>query len=313
MKIEKKASTSSSFKALLKYEFIWNLRKKKFQAVLLIIILLQIVVFVVPVILSSMNDQVIEPDPHSSIFSEPPGLLMFLVAIAVGMNEISEEFEQGRAQLLFSKPISRSLIFLSKIVAIFIILFIAYLFLYITGLALSIAIYGPQEYVYLAPILVSGVLLATAPYLAIVLFLGAVSKSSLIAALGSFGILIGLSITVGILGVFGGQAWIADYIPSGGQSGVIMESGENFQTGTDGLGVALSQYIINPNASVNVTYIMGIQISDIDQVQTPELDIKTEITEIGQVVFRAAEVSLSYFILLTFGAWFIFRRVEIKD
>jgi ABC-type transport system involved in multi-copper enzyme maturation permease subunit len=308
---ERKASTSRQFNALLKYEFLWNLRKKKVQIVLIIIILIQIVAFVVPVLLSYSADQNIEPNPNTAL-SAPIGLLLFILAIAVGMNEIPEEFEHGRAQLLFSKPVSRSLIFLAKISAIFIILFAAYIFLYITGLALSIAIYGPQNYIYLAPILILGILISTVPYLGIVLFLGAVSRSSLMAALGSFGILIGLGITVGLLGAFAGQAWMVDYIPSEGQSGVIIDDGRGITTGTDALGVILSQFVINPSAKVNVTYITGIQI-DIQLGETPTINIESEVTPLAQVALRAIGVAFAYAIPLMLGAWFFFRRVEIKE
>ncbi|MCP8314853.1 MAG: ABC transporter permease, partial [archaeon] len=223
MERKKKASSLSKFRALLKYELLWNLRKRKFQAILLIVVIVQMITFVVPVILSSIAGQAIQQNPYKAL-SSPSGFFVFLFAIAIGMNSIPEEFEHGRAHILFSKPVSRSLIFLAKVVAALIILTIAYIILYLIGLGLSYAIYGPQEYMIFSPFLILGILLSTILYLSIVFFLGAVSKSSIIAALGSFGILIGLGITVGILGAFAGQAWIADYIPSQGQSGMIVDN-----------------------------------------------------------------------------------------
>ncbi|MEM2955302.1 MAG: ABC transporter permease [Nitrososphaerales archaeon] len=307
MERKKKASSLSKFRALLKYEILWNLRKRKFQAILLIIILVQMIAFVVPVIFSSITGQVIQQDPYKAL-SSPSGFFIFLIAIAIGMNSIPEEFEHGRAHILFSKPVSRSLIFLAKIAAALIILTIAYTILYLIGLGLSYAIYGPQDYVVFSPILILGILLSTILYLSMVFFLGAVSKSSIIAALGSFGILIGLGITVGILGVFAGQAWIADYIPSGGQSGMIVDNGMFIQTGTDNLGVILSQLAINPNANVNVTYVIGYQLGP-----PPTILYESQIIPISQVALRALGVASAYILPLMLVAWILFKRSEIKE
>ncbi|MGB9659420.1 MAG: ABC transporter permease [Nitrososphaerales archaeon] len=307
MERKKKTSGLSKFKALLKYEILWNLRKRKFQAILLIIIIIQMIAFIVPMIFSSMTGQAIQQNPYKAL-SSPSGFFIFLIAIAIGMDSIPEEFEHGRAHILFSKPVSRSLIFLAKIAAALIILTIAYTILYLIGLGLSYAIYGPQDYIVFSPILILGILLSTILYLSMVFFLGAVSKSSIIAALGSFGILIGLGIIVGILGVFAGQAWIADYIPSGGQSGIIVDNGMFIQTGTDNLGVILSQLAINPNANVNVTYVTGYQLGP-----PPTILYESQIIPISQVALRALGVASAYILPLMLVAWIFFKRSEIKE
>jgi hypothetical protein len=105
---------------------------------------------------------------------------------------------------------------------------------------------------------------------------------------------------------------MADYIPSEGQAGVIIDNGGSITTGTDALGTILSQFAINPSARVNVTYITGIQI-DIEAGQTPILNVESEITPISQVALRALAVASVYAIPLILGAWFFFRRVEIKE
>ncbi|MCP8322714.1 MAG: ABC transporter permease [Candidatus Methylarchaceae archaeon HK02M2] len=300
----------SKFRALLKYELIWNLRKRKFQALLVIIVLIQIITFIIPAVLSYTTGQAIQEDPYKAL-SSPPGIFIFLFAIAVGMNSISEEFEHGRAHILFSKPVSRTLIYLAKIIAALIMLTIAYLILNVIGLALSYLIYGPQEYIIFSPILLLGILIATLIYLSIVFFLGAVSKSSIIAALGSFGILIGLGIMVGILGTFGGYAWIADYVPSGGQNGVIIGTFPpiSLSTGTDNLGTILSYVAINPEAQVNVTYVVGIDITEIP----PLIQYESQMISIMDITIRALMVTLAYTLPLLLISWFIFRRTEIKE
>ncbi|MCP8305273.1 MAG: ABC transporter permease [archaeon] len=298
----------SKFRALLKYELLWNLRKRKFQAILLIVLIVQILTFVVPYILSYTTGQEILQDPYRAL-SSPQGFFLFLFAIAVGMNSIPEEFEHGRAQILFSKPVSRSMIFLAKVVAALIILTVAYVILDVIGLALSYLVYGPQEYMIFSPILILGILLATLVYLAMVFFLGAVSKSSIIAALGSFGILIGLGITVGVLGTFGGYAWIADYVPSSGQNGVVMGTlpPMRLSTGTDNLGGILSQLAIDPNAQVNVTYVVGIDITQ------QKFFYEWQIISIRDILIRALGVALAYTLPLLLISWLVFRRTEIKE
>ncbi|MEM3382821.1 MAG: ABC transporter permease [Nitrososphaerales archaeon] len=305
--MEKKTSSIKKFKALLRYEILWNLRKRKFQAILLIIILIQIISFILPLIFSSMANQSIQQDPYRAL-SPPSGFFMFLLAIAIGMNSIPEEFEHGRAHILFSKPVSRSMIFIAKVFAALIIITISYIILYLIGLGLSYIIYGPQEYIIISPILILGTLISTILYLSIVFFLGVTSKSSIIAALGSFGILIGLSIIVGILGVFTGQAWIADYIPGGGNSGIIVDSNMYIQTGTDALGVILSQFAINPNANVNITYVTDVKLGS-----NPTIVYESQIIPISQVALKALGVASAYILPLMILAWILFKRTEIKE
>lgn len=51
------------------------------------------------------------------------------------------------------------------------------------------------------------------------------SKNSLLAALGTFGIYMALNISSGIISVFTDQAWILNHLPGSGAAGFVRNNG----------------------------------------------------------------------------------------
>lgn len=108
----------TGFLALLRYELLWNLRKKKILGLLAVVFILITLSLALPPILGP-----VDPDPYYVVRNAgaPPGpsagLFFFFFALVVVMNSISTEFESGSIIPLLSKPVSRTSVFIAKLLA----------------------------------------------------------------------------------------------------------------------------------------------------------------------------------------------------
>src|SRR5713226_8488250 len=109
------------------------------------------------------------------------GIFLFLVAVATTMNTISGEFETRTIVPLLTKPVSKTTIFLGKLTASFLTLLGLFAFLGIYTTIGGVLTRGPQDSLEVVPIGVLGLTMATTVWAAIVLFLGTLSKNSIVA------------------------------------------------------------------------------------------------------------------------------------
>ena len=201
--VQKRTSWLTGFLAVLYYEFLWNLRKKKTIGLFLLIFAIATLQLALPPLLAYYQGRTLASNPNL-VFDFPmllSGIFMFLIAVATTMNSISGEFETGTITPLLTKPVSRNTVFLGKVVAAFLTLLGIYAFLTIYVTIGGVLIDGPQNNLPLVPLGLLGLTVATMVWGSLVIFLGTISKSSLVAALGSFGVWIGLLISSGLLAV----------------------------------------------------------------------------------------------------------------
>jgi ABC-type transport system involved in multi-copper enzyme maturation permease subunit len=306
-KEKKKSNFTRRFLAIVRYELLWNIRKKKFLGIILVAFALATIALVVPVILSNVRNDPIAQNPNQAVTTGVGigGLGFFLFAVVIAMNSISGEFESGTIVPLLTKPVSRTMIFLGKTLASFIILLTTYTILLCYLSIGSIVIYGPQNNLHLLPLSLIGSIVSTFIWIAMILAIGTISKSSMIAALGAFGIWLGLTIAMGIVSVFTEQAWVLDYLPGNGASGYIgthYELASIISTGTNSIASNLVTYVLNPFA--NVTY---IKISSMF-LPTP---LYTE--PLSLVLARSIIVAAVYILLFMFISWLAFKRAEVLE
>ena len=83
---------------------------------------------ILPVVLSSTP---IEANPDYVIGVSMSSFAFFLFALATAMNSISSEFESGTIVPLLTKPVYRTMVFLGKLFATFMIILMAYTILYV--------------------------------------------------------------------------------------------------------------------------------------------------------------------------------------
>jgi ABC-type transport system involved in multi-copper enzyme maturation permease subunit len=269
-----------------------------------------------------LNNQPIEPNPDYVITTGTGlgNLGFFLFALVTVMNSISGEFESGSIIPLLTKPVSRTTVYLGKIFAALLTVLGAYVLLTIYMAAGGYVIYGSQNNLHLIFITLLGSIMSTLVWMSIVLAMGSVSKSSMLAALLGIGVWFGLNIVSGILSVFSNQAWIATYFPGSGASGTLgtipsnqtnITIGGGVSTGTDSIATNLITYILKPTS--NVTF-YRIQIAGQGQGQGPGMNIVPLYTEpISLVVAKSIAVAAVYIIVFNFIAWFALKRAQIAE
>ena len=227
------------------------------------------------------------------------------------MNTISGEFESGTIVPLLAKPVSRTTIFFGKIFAAFLTLLVTYTLLIAYTTLGGLLIYGPQNNLHLLPVSLLGSLFSTLIWVAIVLLLGTLFRSSLIAAIGALGIWLGTNIIGSIIGVLAGQGWILTYIPGSGNNGSVGGNplvGTAVSTGTDNIGPNLINYILHP--SWNVTY-YKIDLANSAQGTPIWEALNTE--PLSAIVLTSIVVALSYFVVLMAISWFVFKRAQVTE
>ena len=314
MKGQRRTTWLTGFLAILYYEFLWNLRKKKIVGLFILVFAIVTLELALPPLLDYYNGVPLTPNSNVvfGFFNGLSGIFLFLIAVATTMNTISGEFETGSITPLLTKPVSKNTVFLGKITASFLTLLGIYAFLTIYVTIGGILIEGSQNNLQLVPLGLVGLILATMVWGSLVILLGTLSKSSLVAALGSFGAWIGVTIAGSILGSVFGQTAILFYAPGGGATGSTagcgtgrLEAGGTFATGTDNLGYMLMQWALNGSTTLNFC---GFRFRG----GATETFLASSDT-IANVALRDLGVTLAYLAVFLFLSWYAFRRAQIIE
>jgi ABC-type transport system involved in multi-copper enzyme maturation permease subunit len=314
--MEKRRRTTwlTGFLAILYYEFLWNLRKKKIVGLFILVFAIVTLELALPPLLDYYNGVPLTPNSNIvfDFFNGLSGIFLFLIAVATTMNTISGEFETGSITPLLTKPVSKNTVFLGKVVASFLTLLGIYAFLTVYVTIGGILIEGSQNNLQLIPLGLLGLILATMVWGSLVILLGTLSKSSLVAALGSFGVWIGVTIAGGVLGSVFGQTTILFYAPGSGATGSTggcgpgrFEAGGTFATGTDNLGYMLMQWALNGGTTLNFC---GFRF----RAGATETFLASSDT-IANVALRDLGVTLAYLAVFLFLSWYAFRRAQIIE
>jgi len=313
VKGQRRTTWLTGFLAILYYEFLWNLRKKKIVGLFILVFAIVTLELALPPLLDYYNGVPLTPNSNVvfDFFKGLSGIFLFLIAVATTMNTISGEFETGSITPLLTKPVSKNTVFLGKIVASFLTLLGIYAFLTVYVTVGGILIEGSQNNLQLIPLGLLGLILATMVWGSLVILLGTLSKSSLVAALGSFGVWIGVTIAGGVLGSIFGQTAILFYAPGSGATGSTgacglgrLEGG-SFATGTDNLGTMLMQWALNGGNTLNFC---GFRFRG----GATETFLASSDT-IANVALRDLGVTLAYLAVFLFLSWYAFRRSQIIE
>ncbi|MFW5932758.1 MAG: ABC transporter permease [Candidatus Hadarchaeota archaeon] len=311
-------STLEQLKAIVRYEILWNIRKKKVIAMVLVAFGIASLSLFLPVLLEGS-------DPTPGYFVDnllnPPDLVLVILAIAISMNTISGEFEDGTIEPLASKPISRGRIYLGKIIAMIILLVGIYSLLEVYTLAGSRILYGPQSGVNLsvaaAPFLLT---LSTLVWISISMIFGSLTKSSVAAAIGTVGIFFAISIGAGLVVAFAPESGgVINYLPGNGEAGNVTENyypnlsddGLSIQTGTNALSRQFLLYSHDGSAEVIVTE-ERFNFEGIETGESPFEEIGYHSYTMSEVFWRALLVSFAYIVGLGLVGWYGFKRSDIS-
>ena len=311
---QRRTTWLTGFLAILYYEFLWNLRKKKIVGLFILVFAIVTLELALLPLLDYYNGVPLTPNSNVvfDFFNRLSGIFLFLIAVATTMNTISGEFETGSITPLLTKPVSKNTVFLGKIVASFLTLLGIYAFLTVYVTVGGILIEGSQNNLQLIPLGLVGLILATMVWGSLVILLGTLSKNSLVAALGSFGVWIGVTIAGGVLGSVFGQTTILFYAPGSGATGSTggcgqgrVEAGGTFATGTDNLGYMIMQWILNGGTTLNFC---GFRF----RAGATETFLASSDT-IANVALRDLGVTLAYLAVFLFLSWYAFRRAQIIE
>ena len=290
---------------------LWNIRKKKFLGLVIVAFLFATLSWVLPVVLSATTDQAIDANPNFAVSFSIPGIGLFLFALITAMNSISSEFESGTVVPLLTKPVSRTMVFLGKLLATFIILLVTYAILFVYGVIGGAIVYGPQDNLHLLPLGLFGNILSTFIWIAIILAAGALSKSTILSTLVALGFFIGILFAVPIISVFAGPSPALNYVPGSGASGtMITPQGQiGVGAGTDNIGANLINYALYSSATVDFN-MTRIELQG-DQPQITQVYAYSE--PISLIISRSIATAAVYTIVLLFVAWIAFKWAQIVE
>jgi len=299
------------FWAVVRYEMLWNIRKKKFLGLVIVAFIFATLSWVLPVVLSATTDQAINANPDYAVTFTIPGIGIFLFALIIAMNSISSEFESGTIVPLLTKPISRSMIFLGKLLATLIIILVTYTILFVYVVIGGAVVYGPQNNLHLVPLGLFGNILSTFVWIAIILAAGALSKSTIVSTLVALGVFIGLFLAVPIISVFAGPSPVLNYLPGSGASGTMMttQGPITVGAGTDGIGANLINYALYSSANVDFNT-TNIELQDGQPLITQALAYSEPISLITS---RSVATAVVYTIVFLFIAWTAFKWAQILE
>ncbi len=312
VKEQKRPSWFSRFWAIVRYEMLWNIRKKKFIGIVILGFVLSTVAVFLPPILSNATGQKLVANSTYAVTYSIPAFGLFLFALATGMNSISSEFETGTIVPLLTKPVSRSMVFLGKLFAAFIIILVTYTVFFLYMVVGSTFVYGAQNNLQLLPLGLLGNVVTTFIWVAIILAMGSLSKNTMISAIVAFSLFLALFIAVPIVSAFVGPSPALNYVPGGGAAGAISTSQGSLTIGggTDNIGTNLINSVLYPSANANFTKInINIQVN-----QQPVVTQTLAYTEpLLVVALRSLGVAFAYILAFLFTAWFALKRAQILE
>ena len=202
---KEKPSWFTRFWAIVRYEMLWNIRKKKFVGILAAVFVIATLILVVPVAISSYNGTKIAANPNYAITFGGSGFLYLLFAIGTAVNSISSEFESGSIVPLVTKPVSRTMIFLGKVFGTFIVLVVSYVILYGYTTIASVVVYGPQNNLQYMPVIVVGSIISTFIWVSILFAVGSLSKNTIMTVIVAIILFLAFFFTAPLIGEFSGR------------------------------------------------------------------------------------------------------------
>ena len=299
------------FWAVVRYEMLWNIRKKKFVGMVIVALIFATLSWVLPAVISATTDQPINANPEYAVTFTIPAIGMFLFALITAMNSISSEFESGTIVPLLTKPISRTMVFLGKLLAAFIIILVTYTILFAYVAIGGALVYGPQNNLQLVPLGLLGNIFSTFVWISIILAAGALSKSTVVSTLVALGFFIGILFAVPIVSLFAGPSPALNYVPGSGASGTMITTQGliTIGAGTDNIGANLINYALYPSANVDFNR-TSLQIQD-GQPRITQTFAYAE--PVSLVASRSMAMAAAYAIIFLIITWIAFKRAQLLE
>jgi len=310
---KQRPSWFSRFWGIVRYELLWNIRKKKFIGIIIIVFALATLVLLVPVIGSRATGVPITKNNDYAITFGGNAFVFLLLAIGTAMNSFSSEFESGTIVPLVSKPVSRTMIFLGKLFVAFVLLLISYIVLYGYITIASVAVYGPQNDLQYMPLIALGSLLSTLIWVGLLFAVGAISKNTIVTIIVAIGLFLALLIAGPIVTVYSGPSQSLNYFPGTGATGTLIvgQNTTSIDAGTDNIGTNLVNYALHPSANVSF-YKTNLTAITANETALPNGEL-LYIESTGSIAITSLGVGCAYITAFLAVAWIAFKRSQILE
>ncbi|MEM2118252.1 MAG: ABC transporter permease subunit [Candidatus Bathyarchaeia archaeon] len=115
-------------------------------------------------------------------------LFVQLIAIQIAGSSMSEEYEQGTADVLLSKPITRAEYLAGKFFGGFLLLCLVETITTITGVVLSFVFFGIQQNIHFVPLIFAAIIYASLVFYSLTFMFSEVLRRSNLAMFAGFGV-----------------------------------------------------------------------------------------------------------------------------
>jgi len=191
---------------IIGYEWKRALAKKKFLVLVFLVFAVQITVFVV------FNHLFTNPPPGLEVWLEqikplmwtlavlaPQGFFSVLIAIMIAGGSMSEEYEQGTADILLSKPITRMEYVAGKYLGGLSLFSFVMALTTVLGVILSVIFFSPQDSLQFIPHVYLAVVYSNLVFLSLAFMFSETLRRTMLALLSTVGVFIASSVISGIL------------------------------------------------------------------------------------------------------------------
>ncbi len=304
----------SRFWAIVRYETLWNIRKKKFIAVIVLAFVLATLGLVLPAYLGSATGTAVKSNATFAVTFGATSLGFFLFAVATAMNSISSEFESGTIVPLLTKPVSRTMVFFGKLFATFLVILVSYAILFTYTTVGSIFVYGPQSHLELVPLVLVGNLVSTLIWVSLLFAIGSLTKNTIITVIVALGLFLSLFIAIPLVSVYAGPSQTLNYLPGSGANGSLMTNGNltSIGAGTDNIGVNLGYSVLYPSGNVSFSKI-DISTLSSGNATLPTTGHLLYTESMSLIAFRSLGIAFVYIVAFLFIAWLALKRSQILE
>ena len=199
---------------IIGYEWRRALAKKKFIALVILVFAIQIIIFAVfnylftnpptglPPLLQEQLEQTLEQTRPLMWIVEvlaPQGLFMSLVAIMIAGGSMSEEYEQGTADILLSKPITKIEYLAGKYLGGLSLLSFVTALTTMLGIILAVTFFSPQEHLQYIPHIYLAIVYSNLVFLSLAFMFSEIFRRTTLALLSAVGVFIASMVISGIL------------------------------------------------------------------------------------------------------------------
>jgi len=199
---------------IIGYEWRRALAKKKFIALVILVFAIQITIFAIfnylftnpptglPSPLQEQLKQALEQTRPLMWIVEvlaPQGLFMSLVAIMIAGGSMSEEYEQGTADILLSKPITKIEYLAGKYLGGLSLLSFVTALTTMLGIILAVTFFSPQEHLQYIPHIYLAIVYSNLVFLSLAFMFSEIFRRTTLALLSAVGVFIASTIISGIL------------------------------------------------------------------------------------------------------------------